>query len=429
MLTTNYLFFTSKNRIYNQNKKDSYSLMIKAGMIKKLSSGIYIWLPTGLRVIKNFEKIIRFSMNNINAIELLLPIIHPSNLWETSGRINDYGDELLKILDRKKKNFILGPTHEEVINYLITHEIKSYKLLPIHLYQIQTKFRDEIRSRLGVIRSKEFIMKDSYSFHMNKKCLQQTYKIVLNTYKKIFDLIKINYCIVQADNSFIGGNISHEFHIFSKNGENKIFLDKKNNYFLNNHLKNNLTFNQQNRIKIKNSIEIAHIFKIGKKYSDSMNVYIYNKKKIKKKLYMGCYGIGISRLIAAVIEQNFDSKGIYWPNSLLAPFVVAIIPINMYNYPIVKKKSFFIYKKFISLGIKVLLDNRKENPGVMFSDIDIIGVPHIIIINNKNIINNNIEYKYRKTGFQNIIALDLIIDFILKKLKLNKCFNIFFPKK
>ncbi|QJC32886.1 aminoacyl--tRNA ligase-related protein [Enterobacteriaceae endosymbiont of Donacia semicuprea] len=421
MLTTKYLFFTSKNKIHNQNI-NSYSLMIKAGMIKKLSSGIYIWLPSGLRVIKNFEKIIRFTMNNINAIELLLPMIHPSYLWEKSGRINDYGEELLKILDRKKNSFILGPTHEEVINYLINHEIKSYKSLPIHLYQIQTKFRDEIRSRLGVIRSKEFIMKDSYSFHMNKKCLQQTYEVVLNTYRKIFDLIQINYFVIQANNSVIGGNISHEFHVLSKNGESKIFFFKDNYYFLDKKLK-------KNSIKIKNSIEIAHIFKIGKKYSESMNIYIHNKKKIKQHLYMGCYGIGISRLIAAVIEQNYDLKGIYWPNSLLAPFLIAIIPINMYNHPMVKKKSFLIYKKFISLGIEVLLDDRKINPGIMFSDIDIIGIPYIIIINNNNIINNNVEYRHRKTGFKDIISLDLITDFIFKKIKLNKCFNIFFPKK
>ncbi|QJC37332.1 proline--tRNA ligase [Enterobacteriaceae endosymbiont of Donacia thalassina] len=584
MLTTKYLFFTSKNKICDNNI-NSYSLMLKSGMVRKLSSGIYTWLPTGLRVINNFKKIIRYFMKDIGAIELLLPILHPCNIWEQSGRINDYGKELLKILDRKKNSFILGPTHEEVITYLINNEIKSYKSLPIHLYQIQTKFRDEIRSRLGVIRSKEFLMKDSYSFHINEVSLKETYNIVLKTYKKIFNLINIKYLIVKANNSVIGGDVSHEFHILSKNGENSLALsqnkkyifhqelgkyfiykkydinkkkflkkkvltlknclnykelakicnlsirniiktfilrtsDKKNpfialliraDYELNLHkikkinnkvikvlskieiekifqmninslgpfnlkmpiigdysiinmynfiiganikdkyyintnwqinlsipnniqdiryvTNNDLTPDSKSLIKIKRSIEIAHIFQIGNKYSKIMNTYIYDKDKIKKNIYMGCYGIGISRLIAATIEQNYDTRGIYWPNSLLAPFIVAIIPINMYKYSIVEKYSLLIYKKFKILGIDVILDNRNETPGVMFADIDLIGVPHIIIINNNNIINNNVEYKYRKTGFKNIIPINLIVDFIFNKIKLNKCFNIFYSKK
>ncbi|QJC34110.1 proline--tRNA ligase [Enterobacteriaceae endosymbiont of Donacia cinerea] len=584
MLTTQYLFFTSKNKICDNNI-NSYFLMLKSGMIRKLSSGIYTWLPTGLRVINNFTKIIRYFMEDIGAIELLLPILHPSKVWETSGRINEYGNELLKILDRKKHNFVLAPTHEEVINYLINNEIKSYKSLPIHLYQIQTKFRDEIRSRLGVIRSKEFLMKDSYSFHINDISLKKTYNIVLRTYKKIFDFMNIKYLIVKADNNIIGGDISHEFHILSKNGENSIVLskdkkyisnkelreyffykkynlnkkkfltrrilifkdclnykklaqncnlsikniiktiivqtlDKKNpfialliradyelnlhkikkinnkitkilsnieieqifkintnsigpfnlkipiigdysiinmynfviganikdKYFINTNWKINLpipdniqdiryiinddlTSDSNNLIKIKRTIEIAHIFQIGKKYSKIMNTYIYDKNKIKKFIHMGCYGIGISRLIAAIIEQNYDSKGIFWPNQFLAPFLVAIIPINMYKYSMVEKYSFLIYKKFKLLGINVIFDNRNETPGVMFADIDLIGVPHIIIINNNNIINNNVEYKNRKTGFKNIISINLIIDFIFHKIKLNKFSKIFYSKK
>ncbi|QJC37745.1 proline--tRNA ligase [Enterobacteriaceae endosymbiont of Donacia bicoloricornis] len=579
MLTTKYLFFTSKNKILDYNM-NSYSLMLKAGMIKKLSSGIYTWLPTGLRVINNFKKIIRYYMQDIGAIELLLPILHPSKIWKQSGRINDYGNELLKILDRKKHSFILGPTHEEVITYLIQSEIKSYKYLPIHLYQIQTKFRDEIRSRLGVIRAKEFLMKDSYSFHQNNSSLKETYNIVLKTYKKIFNIMKINFLIIKGDNNIIGGNISHEFHIFSENGENKIYLSKNKKLILNKelreyfictkkyinkkkilNLKNCITYkklakicnssikniirtsilktsdkknpfialliradyklnfekikkinnkaikilsekeiekffnininsigpfnlkipiigdysiinmynfiigsnirdkylintnweidlsipnniqnisniiqnesilNKKNLIKIRRSIEIAHIFQIGKKYSKAMNAYFYDRNKIKKPIYMGCYGIGISRLIAAIIEQNHDNQGIYWPNSLLAPFLVAIIPINLNKDLVVKKYSFLLYKKFKLLGINILLDNRNLSPGIMFSDIDLIGVPHIIVINKNNILNKNVEYKYRKTGFKKIISTDLIVDFIFNKIKLNKCFNIFYSKK
>ncbi|QJC38144.1 proline--tRNA ligase [Enterobacteriaceae endosymbiont of Donacia marginata] len=584
MLTTKYLFFTSKNKILDNNI-NSHSLMIKAGMIRKLSSGIYTWLPTGLKVINNFKKIIHYFMKDIGAIELLLPILHPSNIWEQSGRINDYGDELLKTLDRRKHSFILGPTHEEVITYLIKNEIKSYKYLPIHLYQIQTKFRDEIRSRLGVIRAKEFLMKDSYSFHMDDFSLKETYNIVLKTYKKIFNIININFLVKKADNNVIGGDISHEFHIFSQNGENSIYLSKDKKLFFNKKLgeyfiykknninkkkilkkkilnlknclnyeslakicnssikniiktniiqtsdkinpfialliradyklnlhkikkinnkiikilseieikkffnininsigpfnlkipiigdysivnmynfiiganikdkylininwkinlpipsniqdlrgitKNNLMLDNKNLVKIKRSIEIAHIFQIGKKYSKIMNAYLYDKNKIKKPIYMGCYGIGISRLIAAIIEQNYDSQGIYWPNSLLAPFLVAIIPININKYFIVEKYSFLLYKKFKLLGINVILDNRNLNPGAMFADIDLIGVPHIIIINYDNILGKNIEYKDRKTGLKNIISIDLIVDFIFNKIKLNKCFNIFFSKR
>ncbi|QJC36923.1 proline--tRNA ligase [Enterobacteriaceae endosymbiont of Donacia vulgaris] len=584
MLTTKYLFFTSKNKIY-VNNLNSYFLMVKSGMVRKLSSGIYTWLPTGLRVINNFKKIIRYFMTDIGAIELLLPILHPSNIWEKSGRINEYGEELLKILDRKKKNLILAPTHEEVITYLINNEIKSYKSIPIHLYQIQTKFRDEIRSRLGVIRAKEFLMKDSYSFHINNISLKETYNIVLKTYKKIFNFMNIKYLIIKADNNIIGGDISHEFHILSKNGENSIVLskdkkfisnkkleeyffnkqynlnkkkflkrkiliyknclnykklaknfnlslkniiktiivktlDKKNpfialliradyelnfhkikkidnkitrilsnieiekifkmnihsigpfhlkipvigdysiinmynfviganikdKYFINTNWKINLSIPhniqdiryitnddltpiKKNLIKIKRSIEIAHIFQIGKKYSKIMNTYIYDQNKLKKFIYMGCYGIGISRLIAAIIEQNYDSKGIVWPNPFLAPFLVAIIPINMYKYSLVEKYSFLIYKKFKLLGINIIFDNRNETPGVMFADIDLIGVPYVIIINNNNIINKNVEYKNRTTGLKSIISVDVIVDFIFHKIKLNKFFNIFYSKR
>ncbi|QJC34514.1 proline--tRNA ligase [Enterobacteriaceae endosymbiont of Donacia crassipes] len=584
MLSTKYVFFTSKNKICNNNL-NSFTLMIKSGIIRKLSSGIYIWLPTGLRIINNLKKIIRYFMNNINAIELILPTLHPINIWNQSGRINDYGKELLKIIDRKKHNFVLGPTHEEVITYLINNEIISYKSLPVHFYQIQTKFRDEIRSRLGVIRAKEFLMKDSYSFHMNKISLKETYNVVLKTYKKIFNFLNIDYVIVKADNNIIGGNISHEFHILSKNGENLLALSKDKKYIMNMELgnfllskklninqkkflkkkllivdncfsykelakrinisikniiqviiikvsnkknpfislmiradhklniykikkmninimkilsdkeiekifeininfidpfflkipvigdysiinmynfvirtniknqysintnwninlplpnniqdiryvnNNDITPDGKSIIKIKHSIEIAHIFQIGTKYSKLMNNYIYNKEKLKQLIYMGCYGIGISRLIAAIIEKYHDSKGIYWPNEFLAPFLVAIIPINMYKFTIVKKNALLLYKKFKLLGIEVIIDDRRENPGVMFADIDLIGIPHIIIINNFNIINNNIEYKCRKTGFTKILSINLIIDFILKKIKMNKCFNIFFGNK
>ncbi|QJC36103.1 proline--tRNA ligase [Enterobacteriaceae endosymbiont of Donacia cincticornis] len=584
MLTTKYVFFTSKNRIDN-NHLNSFNLMIKSGIIRKLSSGIYIWLPTGLRIINNLKKIIRYFMNSINAIELILPILNPINIWDQSGRSKDYGKELFKIVDYRKYNFVLSPTNEEVITYLINNEIQSYKSLPVHFYQIQTKFRNEMRSRLGVVRAKEFLMKDSYSFHMNEFSLKETYNIVLKTYKKIFDFLNINYVIVKADNNIIGGNISHEFHILSKNGENLIALsedkkyimnrelgnfllpkklstDKKkilkrkfliikdclnykelakkinisikniikiiiikitnknnpfialmiradyklniykikkinidiikilsneeiekifkiNIYFINPFLlkipiigdysiinmynfiigtniknqysintnwdinlplpkniqdiryvnNNDITPDGKSLIKIKHSIEIAHIFQIGTKYSKLIHNYIYNKEELKQLIYMGCYGLGISRLIAAIIEKNYDFKGIYWPNEFLAPFLVAIIPINMYKFSIVKKNAFLLYKKFKLLGIEVIIDDRKENPGVMFTDMDLIGVPHIIVINNFNITNNNIEYKCRKTGSKKILSINLIIDFIFKKIKKNKCFNIFFGNK
>ncbi|QJC30414.1 proline--tRNA ligase [Enterobacteriaceae endosymbiont of Neohaemonia nigricornis] len=565
MLATNYVFFTSK---INKKNINSYTIMINAGMIKQLSSGIYYWLPTGLKVLKNIENIVRNTMNKINAIEILIPILQNVCIWEQSNRIKDYGAELFNITDRKQHNLVLSPTNEEAITYCLKNVIKSYKELPIHIYQIQTKFRDEIRPRLGIIRAKEFIMKDSYSFHINRISLQETYNMMLTTYKKIFDILKLEYIIIQAENSIIGGNISHEFHLFANNGENTLaltqchkyisnielatyFLPKKNkinikkfikkinitstksllnicrkynidqnniikiiiiqiinvkNKFIIIFIKQNYTFNIYKFIKIskekienlkilseqetkqynlfdmiklqnnvsiiadysvinmynfiiniyqnqyiiyanwyrdipyptniqdiryvtqndlapngkdyliiKRSIEIAHIFQLDKKYSQSMNLYINNINGIKKYLYMGCYGIGISRIIAAIIEQHHDAKGIIWPTTLIAPFKIAIIPINMHAIDAVKDIAYFLYKKFTKLNKETLLDNRKENPGKMLTDIDLIGIPHIIIINIKNLKNNHVEYKYRNTEEKFLISLNNIISFIMNK--------------
>ncbi|QJC30835.1 proline--tRNA ligase [Enterobacteriaceae endosymbiont of Macroplea appendiculata] len=568
LLADKYLFCTIKKK--DIKHLNSHILMLEAGIIKKLSSGIYYWLPTGLKIIKNINNIIRKSMDLVNAIEISIPILQPINIWLQSGRNLDYGMELFKIIDRKKNIFILSPTNEEAITYCVLNIIKSYKDLPIHLYQIQTKFRDEIRPRLGSVRAKEFIMKDSYSFHLNKNCLQQTYNNMLHTYKKIFNYMKLDYVTVIADNNIIGGTISHEFHLFSEHGENCIvhtskydyianieyatyllpqkkninakkilekqiitstkkildickdnnistkkiintFIIKNNNkensfvmilirygykFNINKFIKQNPLFisckmlseieiknifhihninslgpyninipiiadysvinmynfiiginNNQyyinanwnidlilpnniqdiryityhdlapngNKLIITKSIEIAHIFQLDTKYSEAMNLYIYDMYGLKQYLYMGCYGIGITRIMAAIIEQHHDKHGIIWPTTTLAPFKIAIIPINMHNNDAIKNIAYTLYKKFLKHQLEILLDNRLISFGKMLTDMDLIGIPHIIIISAKHLKNHNIEYKSRNTNTKIILSIKNIVSYIINQ--------------
>lgn len=572
MRATQYPFFTL--RFFPKSIDTiSHKLMIRSGMIRQLSSGIYIWLPTGIRVLKKVENIIRKEMLKSGATEIAMPLMQPSELWEKSKRLKKYGSELFKFYDRHKRSFILGPTHEEVITTVIKNEIRSYKELPIKLFQIHTKFRDEIRPKSGVIRSREFIMKDLYSFHITKSCLKNTYEDIYNKYCKIFKKINLNFSVVKADSGSIGGNISHEFHIISKTGEDKlvfssssnfsstidlaeieyipeekklisfqplkkIFLETndfikikkiykissknivktflvksknissnfvflllradhqinklkiekldiiynpltfatkkqiykltgcedpkfigpvgleipiiadysvvnmnnfivganiKNHYFLHVNWKRDLLLpykiadirnaetgdiikNRKEKLIIKNGIEIAHIFQLDDIYTKYMNFYIRDKIGYNKFLYMGCYGIGINRIIAACIEQNHDQKGILWPDCI-APFQVAILPINMKNSSLVKKKSEIIYNEFINHNIDVILDDREKHLGLMITDMNLIGVPHNFIISKNFIINNKIEYKSRFCEKISIMDVNSIINFIKNKNK------------
>ncbi|CAL4321098.1 proline--tRNA ligase [Buchnera aphidicola] len=571
MRTTQYLLYTLKETPHDA-KIISHQLMLRSGMIRQLSTGLYIWLPTGIRVLEKIKKIIKIEMKKINAYEISMPVIQPEYLWKESGRLKIYGKELLKLSDRRKNIFVLSPTNEEVITHFIRNEIDSYKKLPIIIYQIQEKFRDEIRPRCGVIRAREFVMKDAYSFHINQSCLEKTYNIMHQSYCNIFKKIKINFYIVKANSGSIGGNISHEFQALSPNGEDEIVFSNRSSYSSNIHLaksmeviefiqdkkkldqinnniistkklqnkndinipldhqiktilvktkidkKNNIAalliradheiniekienidiifkpltlinekeiftrlgikkkflgpiglimpiiadisvikmknfsigsnienqyFTNVNwntdlpipiikdirkvtekdispdgkgQLKIRKSIEIGHIFQLGKEYSNKMNAFVKEKNGNKKNMHMGCYGIGITRIIAAIIEQNHDNDGIIWPVEI-APFEVAILPINIKNNIQIQKTSEMLYKIFKIKNIDVLLDDRNERPGIMFSEIDLIGIPHQIIISQRCIKDGNIEYRQRRNKFSTLIPQCEIVSFISQILK------------
>ncbi|WAI12000.1 MAG: proline--tRNA ligase [Buchnera aphidicola (Macrosiphum albifrons)] len=571
MFTSQYLLSTLKDIPYDA-KIISHQLMLRSGMIRKTSSGLYIWLPTGIRVLKKIKKIIKKEMAKINALEISMPIIQPEYLWKESGRFSAYGEELLKFSDRRNNQFILGPTNEEVVTNFISTEIHSYKELPLIIYQIQTKFRDETRPRSGVIRAREFTMKDAYSFHINQTCLEKTYNKFYNSYINIFKKMKLDFCVVKADSGSMGGNISHEFQAFSKNGEDEIVFSSDKSYFsninmaesietisffekkdqssiiqeksktnksiisseklntpLHNQIKtflvqiktknitsiaallirgdhelnlfkiekidilkkpliflneketmsligvekkflgplglnipiiadvstyemknftigsninkyffinvnwsidlpipiikdirkvteNDFSPNGTGLLNIKKSIEIGHIFQIGQKYSRTMQKSIKIKDGRQKNLYMGCYGIGITRIVAAVIEQNHDKNGIIWPHSI-APFELVILPINMEKSNQIKKIANILYQNLKKIGIDVILDDRNKQPGVMFNEIDLIGIPHQIILSTRLIKNNNVEYRERKNKKNILIHIKDVINFIVKQLR------------
>ncbi|WMY95495.1 MAG: proline--tRNA ligase [Arsenophonus sp.] len=568
MRTSQYLLCTLKE-IPSDTEVISHKLMLKAGMIRKLASGLYDWLPTGVRVLKKIKNIIREEMNQTGAIEIATPIVQPAKLWKKSRRWEQYGPELLSFMYHGDESFVLGPTNEEVITDLMRHEINSYKQLPLNVYQIQTKFRDEIRPRFGVIRSREFIMKDAYSFHIDQNSLQKTYDIMYKTYNTIFTRIGFNFRVVKADTGSIGGNISHEFQVLADSGEDKIVFSNKSNYAANielakticltkrpkptenmrlvstpniksitelaklynlpiekiaktlivigvkNHehqlvalliradhelnklkaekhpliatplkfatkeeIKNILKVNPNTLgpinllipiiidssvavmsdfitganidnkyyfginwkrdisipyiydlrnvvsgdpspdgkgiLQIKRGIEVGHIFQLGEKYAKAMNFTVQNKNGDHQTITMGCYGIGITRIIAAAIEQNNDDKGIIWTDAI-APFQVAILPINMHKSYRVQEVSEKIYHALKKQNIDVLFDDRKEQPGIMFADIELIGIPHIIIISEFHLNQNQVEYKYRRNNKKEFINLLEIINFLKKK--------------
>ncbi len=380
----------------------SHKLMIRSGMIKKLASGLYTWMPLGLKILKKIENIIREEMNKVNALEILMPAIQPSELWKETGRWNKYGPELLRLADRHEREFCFGPTHEEIITDIVRNELKSYKQLPIIYYQIQTKFRDEIRPRFGVMRAREFLMKDAYSFHENESSLNETYKMMFDTYKKIFEEIGFEFKVVVADNGQIGGSESHEFHVIAENGEDELIFSDKSDYAINAELfseppkEGDTSPDGLGKVKIKRGIEVGHIFKLGKNYSEAMNATISNKENKNVTITMGCYGIGVSRIAAAAIEQSNDEKGIMWP-SRIAPYQIVIISIGYSKNQKIKDYSDEIYQKLLKSGVDVLLDDRDASPGIMFSDSDLIGIPHKLIIGKQYLENKNLELKKRNT--------------------------------
>jgi prolyl-tRNA synthetase len=564
MRTSQYLLATQKETPADA-EVISHQLMLRAGMIRKLASGLYTWLPTGLRVLNKIADIVRDEMNKAGAIEVLMPVVQPADLWQESGRWDEYGPELLRIKDRHQRDFVLGPTHEEVITALVSNEISSYKQLPINLYQIQTKFRDEVRPRFGIMRGREFTMKDAYSFHLDDGCLDKTYQTMYDAYSNIFSRLGLNFRAVIADSGSIGGNHSHEFHVLADSGEDAIAFSSEGDYAANvemaaavapekqqasgaaeetvkvestdlaealaslnvtpsnavkltvvkghtdaddveerwvvlvlraDHTLNDIkaeklasvaaplvvanedkaaqvlgvhpTFadpsaltvpvivdnsaaaladftcgsnsdkmlrtnvnwtgeletadlrnvvagdispDGKGTLEIKRGIEVGHIFQLGRKYSEAMNCGVLSETGKHQTLTMGCYGIGVSRIVAAAIEQNHDKFGIKWPDPI-APFKVALIPMNMHKSHRIKEAAETVYKTLTDMGIEVLFDDRKERPGVMFNDMELIGIPHSIVIGERNLDNQQIEYKNRRTGEKQLIDLTAAGDFV-----------------
>jgi len=552
MRASRFLFATLRETP-NDAEVISHQLMLRAGMIRKLASGLYSWLPMGVRVLNKVEAIVREEMNRAGSLETLMPVTQPASLWEESGRYVQYGPELLRFKDRHSNDFVLGPTHEEVITDLARNELKSYKQLPMNFYQIQTKFRDEIRPRFGVMRSREFIMKDAYSFHVDQASLQETYDVMYDTYCRIFSRLGLNFRPVQADTGSIGGSGSHEFHVLASSGDDDIAFSTKSDYaanvemaeavltgeraaptqdlkivdtpnqktiadvsaFLNtdpaqsvkallvqgiadekghvpvialflrgdhelNEIKaekhpliaapltfatdtqlnalgltagfcgpqglvekgltvivdraasvlsdfvaganevdkhatginwdRDATFTEvfdlrnvvegdpspdgQGTILIKRGIEVGHIFQLGTKYSEALGCKVLGDDGKPLVVTMGCYGIGVTRVVASAIEQNFDEKGIIWP-SAIAPIEVAIVPMNAQKSPRTLEAAEALYAELQAAGYDVLLDDRNERPGVKFSDLELTGIPHRIVIGEKGLDAGTFEYKGR----------------------------------
>ena len=390
----------------------SHQLMLRSGMIKKLASGLYTWMPLGYKVLKKIEIIIAKEMDKIGCLRITMPAVQPKELWEESSRWDKYGKELLRINDRHEREFCFGPTHEEVVTDIIRRDIKSYKQLPITLYQIQTKFRDEIRPRFGVMRAREFLMKDAYSFHSTNECLNDFYKIMYESYKNILNYIGLEYKVVSASSGQIGGDESHEFHVIADSGEDELVFSKNSDFAVNAEI---LKEEKNEEFIYKRGIEVGHIFKLGSKYSNALKAKITNQDNNNISIIMGCYGIGVSRMVAASIEQCNDERGIIWPKAI-APYDVAIVPVGYNKNEKIKSFADSIYKKLIENNIQPLLDDRDISAAAILSDNDLIGTPIQIIIGKKFLDGNEVEIKDRSTNEYIPVSSQSCMETVLKML-------------
>ena len=401
----------------------SHKLMVRSGMIKKTAAGIYSWLPIGLKVLKKVEEIVRKNLNNFDAEEILMPMVQPAELWKESGRYGEYGKELLKFDDRSNRGFVLGPTHEEIICEIFRSHPKSYKDLPVNLYQIQTKFRDEIRPRFGVMRSREFLMKDAYSFDIDEKGLVKSYGKMKDAYISIFNEIGLDYRIVKADSGNIGGDVSEEFHILANSGEDLIAVSDSSDFAANvevlnydkdpSELEGKKSPDGKGKLKIKRGIEVGHIFQLGQKYSQAMNVGVKDMRGNSIHPFMGCYGIGVSRIVAAAIEQNHDDRGIQWPDKI-TPFGVNIICLDPESDEIMKVCS-EIYSILKKSGFDPLLDDRDIRAGIKFKEHELLGIPYSIIIGPNNFKNTKLEFGIRAQNEKIDMKLDDIKKYLGEK--------------
>ncbi len=386
----------------------SHSLMLRAGLIRQLSSGIYSFLPLGLRVLNKIIEIVREEMNRVGGQELLLPALHPGELWKETGRWHIYGPELIRFKDRKDRDFCLGPTHEEVITDLVRREVRSYKQLPLLLYQIQTKFRDEIRPRFGVMRSREFLMKDLYSFDVDYEGLKKSYEKMYHAYCRVFERCGLDFIAVEAESGVIGGDVSHEFLILADSGEEKVVICPSCGL--------GSTEGQEkctrcgSSLEEKRGIEVGHIFQLGTKYSEPMKAYFVDQDGKEKPIIMGCYGIGIGRTMAAAIEAHHDEQGIKWPYSI-APYQVIVIPVNARQQGQMQEAQ-RVYEDLLGQGFEVLLDDRDVSAGFKFNEADLLGIPVQVIVGTKFLKTGKIEVKFRMTGNREEISPQEIINLL-----------------
>ena len=391
----------------------SHQLMLRAGLIKKLASGLFSWMPIGLKVLRKIERIVREEMDRSGAYEVSMPAIQPADLWQETGRWEAYGDLLLKMEDRQGRSFCFGPTHEEVITDIVRNELKTYRQMPVNFYQIQTKFRDEIRPRFGVMRAREFLMKDAYSFHLDQPSLDLEYENMGATYNTIFTRLGLDFRKVRADSGEIGGSVSHEYHVLADSGEDEIGYCDEEDYAANVEMIEGNTAPNGGKLSFTRGIEVGHIFQLGDKYSKSMNCTVLNDKGDSIYPLMGCYGIGISRIMASSIEQNNDESGIIWPEPL-APFQIIIVALNKNTEDTTLAKSRKIYHQLMESGYEVLLDDRNERAGVKFADADLLGIPKRLIVSERGLDNQTIELNFRDGKNKSDVPFEQLVDYLKK---------------
>ena len=356
----------------------SHQLLLRAGLVNMLTSGVYSYLPLGLRVLRRVEDIIREEMNAVGAQELFLPVLQPIDLWQKTGRDETLKDVMIKFKDNRGRQMCLGPTHEEVITELVRNYVQSYRQLPVTFYQIQTKFRDEMRPRFGIVRACEFIMKDAYSFDTDEKGLKKNYDLMYGAYKKIFERCNLDVVISEADSGAMGGKISHEFLVPAAIGEDEVTVTK------------------DGRTEKTVAIELGHIFQLGTKYTEALGCLFLDEDGKQKPIIMGCYGIGVSRMIAAIIETHHDAAGIIWPKEV-APFAVELLPVQASD-PEQMSTAERYYRELTDTGIEVLMDDRDESAGRKFNDADLIGIPYRVTFGKKALAQGNVEIKDRRSG-------------------------------
>ncbi len=382
----------------------SHKLLVRAGMIRQVTSGVYNWLPFGLQVLRKVENIVREEMNRAGAQEVLMPMVQPAELWQETGRWQKYGAELLRFTDRHEHESCLGPTHEEIVTDLFRRNVYSYKQLPLNVYQIQTKFRDEIRPRFGLMRGREFMMKDAYSFDENKKSALESYATMRDAYHRIFKRLELDYRMVLADSGSIGGDHSNEFHVLAATGEDDLLFDPNGDYAVNveKHDAENCPVAEDQLEKAK-GIEVGHIFYLGTVYTDPMEVKIQGQEGNLQPVHMGCYGIGVSRIVAAAIEQNHDEHGIIWPMAL-APYHVGIIDLRP-DDEACKQAAEKTIAALSEKGLTYAHDDRAEKPGAKFATMDLIGLPWQCTLGPRELADGLVEWKNRRTGERTKLAV------------------------